>query len=193
MSRMPRMVTMAERRAVLRASPDRISNHREQFQFAWIHAVAAACGAKVLQYSFDDGLDCVLEQRNAQHTAFRNGLAKISFQLKTTTTPANSRSLVVRVARGRLAEYAEPDSPGQIPNVLVGMHVHKEQYDWLRGTNFCLALRGRSVWMNPAGRPVSAGDASDMLDVPIPVADHHFDDVTLARMFAIVGKGGVLS
>jgi Domain of unknown function (DUF4365) len=169
---------------VLRGSPERLTDHMEQFQLGYLHAVVAAAGCVVVgKPAIDEGVDMEVSHRSAQHG--REGVARLEIQLKATSQGKNTDgSISVTLAKDRYDYYRHP-SP-TMDKIVVVLAMPPEPDNWLSSTPEALLLRHCAYWVNLAG--------AESVDVAEPTVRapglQVFDDLQLCQIMQRIGQGG---
>lgn len=156
----------------------------EQFQLAYVSAVAAAAGCVVVgKPSIDEGVDLEIRHKCAQHQ--RDGVARLEIQMKATSSPANKDgSLSVQVSKDRFMYFAS--SNPTVDKIVVVLSLPGHQENWLSSTPDALFLRHCAYWVNLAGRDEPLASEPTISAPPSQV----FDDVQLCEIMTRVGQGG---
>lgn len=183
------MPTQPVRYIVPRGYPERIDGHKEQFQRAWITALAAAAGCIVLTFDVvDDGIDIQLQHKHETHTHPRK-TARLELQLKATTSgPDASGDLSVNVRRKRYNEYVSADI--HMPVIIAALTMLPTQAHWVYRTSRALSMFGGCYWVSLAGREPVVGNLDKYKSVKIPTSQP-LDDVVLAQIMERIGRGGM--
>lgn len=184
-----RVGPQTERLRVPRGSPSRFTEHMEQFQTAWVEALAAASGCIVWSaVVLDDGIDMMLTHKHDSHTGISERRATLNVQLKATRSkPNKSGSVSVPISRRRVLDYSVQDPT--IPVIVAILAMPAKQHHWVYATHRNLNLYGACHWVNLEGFAVGPGADSDRITVSAP-GEQVLDDVTLAQMMERIGKGG---
>lgn len=161
----------------------------EQFQEAWIRAVAAASGCTVFSVGpVDEGIDALLMHRHEGHITYPEKRVSLHLQLKATSLAPLDGYARAKMSRQRFREYAVKDPT--VNQIVVILAMHKTQAHWLYATNRSLNLYGSSHWVNLAGEDVPTGaDEATKVTLRAPLSQV-FDDVGLAQIMERMGKGG---
>lgn len=165
---------------IVRGSPSRTYDLREQLQVAYTNAVAASAGCTVWTTSIDEGIDLELKyQRQSGAPASR-----LAVQLKTTDIAPHRGFISCKVRQERYEEYRVVDPA--VPVIVVVMHVPKDQSHWVYVRDKGLTLHHCAYWVNLAGAPASE---SQNVTVNAPI-DQPFDDLALCQIMGRIGEGG---
>ncbi|MBF4599064.1 DUF4365 domain-containing protein [Curtobacterium sp. Arg-1] len=169
----------------LRGSPSRHTDWMEQFQVAYVRAIAAAAGCAIVgEPNVDDGVDVVLSHRSTAHK--HSGAVYLELQLKATSSPvlAGTRRVSATMRSDRYAEHL--DATPNMDRIVVLMSMPADPADWITASHANLLVRHCAYWVNLAGGPASSAAR------PTVSASVHniFDDVTLCNIMARIGQGG---
>lgn len=171
---------------LLRGSPERMTNHKEQFQIGYLRAVAAAAGCVVAGVpEVDEGEDIILTHRSARH---QNGdkTAYLGVQLKATSQFIDSTlDYVESNMRWDRYDVFRSLNPS-IPRIVIIMSLPENQADWITASHGFLAVRHCSYWVNLAGAPERRGERPKFRAPKTNV----FDDAALCGIMERVGHGG---
>ncbi|WP_194521935.1 DUF4365 domain-containing protein [Cellulosimicrobium sp. JZ28] len=176
-------VEPSDRPAVLRGSPERLTNHMEQLQNGYVQAIAAAAGCGLLTHSFDSGVDFTVTHRADTH---HGHVASLELQLKATSQFAgvNSEHVEVRLSRARYDYYRSTDVT--IPRIVVAMSQPREQDDWVDVSHDALTVRHAAYWVSLRG---AEARETEYVNVRVP-RSQIFDDKSLCDMMCRIGQGG---
>jgi hypothetical protein len=171
---------------VVRGSPNRITDFMEQFQVAYLTAVAAAAGCVLSEPEIDEGIDVMATHLAVEHTFPPDHKARLEIQLKATHQFAGqSRTpfFSVDMRRDRW-EYYRVQLP-IIGKIVVIMNVPQLQSDWTRSSHKHLAIRHCAYWVNLANGP----DSNAQRPLVRAPRTQVFDDVALCGIMARIGQG----
>lgn len=172
---------------VPRGSEERGTGHMEQFQMAWVSALAAASGSCVYAVGpVDEGIDVHLTHLHAEHTAHSERRAAVYLQLKATTLPPSGGYARAQMTLKRFREFAVAEPT--INQIVVILAMQKRQEHWVFDSGRSLNLYGSCHWVNLAGMDVPEGDDGSKVTVKAPLTQV-MDDVALALILERIGKG----
>lgn len=168
---------------ILRGSPKRLSNFKEQLQESYVRAVAAAAGCVVSAPGVDEGVDLQLTHRSSSHL---HGTAALELQLKATERYSGTDPDYFDVVLGRdNFDFFRYETP-TVHRVVVVMNLPRSVDDWLSASHDHLRVHHAAYWVSIRGR-----EASDAQNVTVRVPRTQvFDDVALCNIMARIGQGG---
>lgn len=171
---------------LLRGSPSRESEFKEQLQDGYLHAVCAAAGCGMSYTKLDEGVDWSLTHRSPQHSASTDGVARLEMQLKATTKPINDGFISASMSRARYDYYRVIDP--SVHKIIVVMSVPSNPAHWIFARHKGLMLHRCAYWVNLAGMPEIATSA-ESITIKAPL-ENVFNDVSLCRIMERIGEGG---
>lgn len=176
--------------SLLRGSPTRASDHKEQYHQAWINAIAGVTGCIVWKADIvDEGIDAILEHRHSLHVNNGSKSVHVNVQLKATEKRPTKSQLTVYPTAQRFNEYIVPN-PG-IPIMVAALSLPKDPGDWVKMQAEGLLLNSRCYWVNLEGAPRSIKAPKAKVPVKVPTSQV-LDDGELLRIMHRLGQGGAL-
>lgn len=170
---------------VLRGSPHRKTNFMEEFQKAYLAAIAAAAGCTIGAFNVDDGIDAQLNHKSDAHTQLPDRTARLELQLKAThQQPAKSGAVSIQMARDRW-DYYRTANP-TIHKIVVILHMPNNAADWIKVSSSKLEMYHCSYWTNLAHSTPSNAERPTV----VASAGNIFDDTALCEIMAKIGQGG---
>lgn len=170
---------------VMRGSPERLADHKEQLQLGYLRAVVAASGCVFIgEPSIDEGTDVYLKHRRREE----NGDIKealLALQLKATATQFDARAefVTARMSRNRYDEYRSQNP--SVPQIAVVMTLPELQENWVTATPDALSIRHCAYWVNLAGAKVSSATNPSFRAPTTNV----LDDVALCHIMERIHNG----
>lgn len=171
---------------VLRGSPERLTNHMEQFQIGYIRSIAAAAGCVVVGTpEVDEGVDIVLSHKSSKHLS-GDKMAYLAIQMKATAQYVGSGLDYVgsNMRNDRYNEFRSLNPT--MHRIAVVMSLPANQADWMTASHDFLSVRHCSYWVNLAGAPASNAERP-VFRAPI---SNIFDDIALCRIMERLGQSG---
>lgn len=171
---------------LLRGSPERLENFKEQFQLGYLGAVVAAAGCVISGVpTIDEGIDVRITHMNGSHTS-EDKMAYLEIQLKATARSANFENgfITATMSKKRYDYFRTPNPTMQ--RIAVIMSLPEPQCDWVSATHEFLTVRHCAYWVNLAG--AEASDAENpTFRAP---TENILDDVALCNIMSRIGQGG---
>lgn len=178
------MVTMSPE--IVRGSPERLSNHKEQLQLGYVRAVVAASGCVIIgEPVIDEGTDITIKHRFREPDgSVRDAYLEIQLKATETVFDSSAQYVTARMRRDRYDEYRSTNI--LIPKIAVIMTLPGQQKDWVTANHDALTIRHCSYWVNLAGAKASTAE-HPTFRAP---TNNVLDDVALCRIMERVHNGG---
>ncbi len=171
---------------VLRGSPQRRSDFKEQLQLGYIGAIAAAAGCVLSTPFIDEGIDLTATHRSDAHTYPSDNVARLEIQLKATASfvGVESDHVSVTMRRDRWDYYRTFHNT--LDKIVVILSLPEGPDGWTMADHDSLSIYHCAYWVNVANEPVS--------DLVRPIVKapktQIFDDVALCEIMQRIGQGG---
>lgn len=165
-----------------------ITQQKEQFSLAYVHAIATVAGYALADIRVDDdSVDCLLCSRGRSG---RVHSPRVEVQLKCTASHApGPEHLAFPLSMKNYDDLRDPEV--HVPHVLVVVCVPNDVTDWLVHSEEQLALRRCGYWMSLRDLPPQASAAKDpRVTVHLP-RSQHFSVAQLQAIMSRVATGGL--
>lgn len=162
-------------------------DYAEQYQIAFIKALASACqfmtaeGEKPDRRGIDLSISYCKEDQNSGD--FEEG--KVEFQLKTTIAKPNYQKGVLNYPL-KVSNYRKLINKSAIPKYLVVMPIPDNADHWVTEFNQGNFLAGKCYWINLVGQKPT--DNKETITITIPLANQ-LTKLTLSQMLALSAEG----
>lgn len=162
-----------------------LSQRKEQFSEAYVHAVATVAGYRLSPPNVDDdSVDWTIAARGGGGT-LRS--PKLDIQLKCTGDDDRPDDVMpFRLSRKNYDDLRWPDY--QVPRMLVVVVVPTDISQWLNHTEDELALRRCGYWTSIRGRAPTPNTSTVTIDLP---RTQQFTVAELTGIMGRVGSGGL--
>lgn len=137
----------------------------EQFNIAYIHALASHAGFKVSRCDVDDdSIDITIEGTGYYNSRIRN--PKIDFQLKSTANFKVKDDLITYALKAK--NYSDLIGENVLsPRYLILLHLSDDISDWLQDNPQGISLGNLCYWFSLRHLPPSTNTHSVTLSMPI--------------------------
>lgn len=162
-----------------------ITNQKEQFSIAYVHAVASRAGFKLVRCDVDDDSIDVQIAADRKFGTIRRA-PQIALQAKCTETD-NGKGAHIAYSL-KLKNYDDlRDENVHIPRILVVVCVPRDLATWLDQSSEQMIMRNCGYWSSLRGYPESTND-SKVVHVP---RGQMFTVRALTEMLTRVGEGAL--
>lgn len=162
-----------------------IDQQKQQFSFAFVHAVATVAGYSLYDIRVDDdSIDCGIAARGGENTTRK---PRLEAQLKCT-----SRDLLGEETLNfplKTKNYDDLRADSIVPRILVVVTVPEDVNLWLDQTEDQLTIKHCAYWVSLAGRPESGNIATVTINIPRTA---QFTVRELQSMMARINQGATL-
>lgn len=140
------------------------NQQQEEIGKAYVHAVAAACGFSVSQWSQDHG--CIDTTISADRVLGQGPYSKpkVDLQLKATTQDVVKDEHIAWSLE--MAHYDKLRARARVPHLLVVLALPDDARDGVRHTVDALLIRKCAYWVNMTGMPEVVGQGSKTVQIP---------------------------
>ncbi|MCK6516747.1 DUF4365 domain-containing protein [Myxococcota bacterium] len=140
------------------------NQQQEEIGKAYVHAVAAACGFAVGQWSQDQG--CIDVTISADRVLGQGPYSKpkVDLQLKATTQDVVNEEHVAWSLD--ITHYDKLRANARVPHLLVVLALPDDAQDSVTHTIDALIIRKCAYWVNMTGMPEVTGQASKTVHIP---------------------------
>ncbi|WP_181728180.1 DUF4365 domain-containing protein [Glutamicibacter soli] len=171
---------------IVRGSPERISNHKEQLQLGYLRAVVAAAGCVIVgEPTIDEGTDIMIKHRRREpDNTIRDAFLELQLKATESVFDPSAQYVTAKMRRDRYDEYRSTNL--SVPKIVVVMTLPGEQKDWVTASHDALTIRHCSYWVNLAGAKASTAQRPTFR---APTANV-LDDVALCLIMERIHNGG---
>ncbi|MFT2719750.1 DUF4365 domain-containing protein [Deinococcus sp. A31D244] len=159
-----------------------LSQRKEQFSVAYVHAVCSLAGYATGGMTVDDdGIDIIIGSKGKYGT-MRS--PRVEAQLKCTADPIVKQGKVEY--RLKRENYDLLREETYLPRILIVLQVPKEADDWIVHSESGILLRHHAYWVSLLGNPASANKGKVKVELPIA---NLINPSNLHRIMNLAGMG----